>query len=91
MDSSETNKIPNYAAIMREILSSVDGPISTEELASQILQKRPSKVKNPHRAALGKISEEYDRQIVYLDSPHVLPLRLAYQGARYRIRLTKKN
>jgi Plasmid pRiA4b ORF-3-like protein. len=91
LDPSPTGKIPNYAEILSEILPSVDGPVPVEELADQILQKRPSNARNPHQAALTKIREELGRQLVYLDAAHVLPLRLAYQGARYRIRLTKAN
>jgi Zn finger protein HypA/HybF involved in hydrogenase expression len=87
----EIGKLPNYAEIIREILVSVNGPVSTEELAAQILQKRPSNARNPHQAALAKIREETGRQLIYLDATHILPLRLAYLGARYRIRLTKEN
>ena len=90
MNPSETGQVPNYAEILREILSSVDGPVSTEELSVQILQKRPSNARNPHQAALAKIREEAGRQLIYLDKTHILPLRLAYQGARFRIRLTKE-
>ena len=90
MNPSETGQVPNYAEILREILSSEDGPVSTEELSVQILQKRPSNARNPHQAALAKIREEAGRQLIYLDKTHILPLRLAYQGARFRIRLTKE-
>ncbi len=90
MNPPKTTIVPSYAEILREILSSIDGPISTEELAVQILQKRPSKAKNPYQAALEKIREENGRQLVYLDVAHVLPLRLVYNGVRYRIRLTKE-
>jgi hypothetical protein len=91
MNPPETSKAPNYAEILREILSSVDGPVSTEELAVQILQKRPSNARNPYQAAIEKIREEAGRQLILLDADHILPLRLAYQGARYRIRLTREN
>lgn len=90
MNTEQPAKIPNYADVIREVLSHVNGPISTEDLAAQILQKRPSNAKNPHHAALTKIREEVGRQLVYLDDSHVLPLRLAYQDARYRLRLTKE-
>lgn len=85
------SKPPNYAEIIREVLTSVNGPIAIEDLAARILQARPSNARNPHLAALLKIREELGRQLVYLDLDHVLPLRLAYQGARYRIRLTREN
>jgi hypothetical protein len=88
--SPDTDKLPDYSKILSEILSSVDGSISTEELVVQILQQHPSTAKNPHVAVLQKIRAEDGRQLVYLDADHVLPLRLAYQGARYRIRLNKE-
>jgi hypothetical protein len=91
LNSPDTSKVPNYAEIIHEILASVDGPVVIEDLAIQILQKRPSKAKDPYQAVLTKIREANGRQLVYLDPTHVLPLRLAYHGARYRIRLTKEN
>lgn len=91
MNTVPDSKIPNYDEVIREILSTVNDLLSTEELAAQILQRRPSNAKNPHQVALKKIREVEGRQLVYLDAKHILPLRLAYQGARYRIRLTKKN
>jgi hypothetical protein len=89
-NSSGNTKPPNYAEIIHEILSSVNGAVSTEDLAVQILQKRPSNAKNPHQAAIAKIREENGMKLIYLDPTHVLPLRLAYLGARYRIRLTRE-
>jgi len=86
-----SSKPPNYAEIIREILTSVNSPIAIKDLADLILLARPSSAKNPYNAALTKIHEEQGRQLVYLDLEHVLPLRLAYQGARYRIRLTREN
>lgn len=85
------SKPPNYAEIIRDVLSSVNDPIAIEDLAARILQARPSNAKNPHLAALSKIREEQGRQLVYLDLEHILPLRLAYQGACYRIRLNQRN
>jgi hypothetical protein len=84
-------KPPNYAEIIREVLTSVNGPIAIEDFAARILQARPSNAKNSHLAALKKIREEQGHQLVYLDFEHVLPLRLAYKDARYRIRLTREN
>ncbi len=91
MTPSGTVKEPSYADILREILSSVEGPVSTDELAERILQKHSSHAKNPHQAALAKIREENGRLLVYPDATHILPLRLAFKGARYRIRLTREN
>ena len=91
MELSHKEKIPNYDEIIGRILTTVNAPISVELLAAQILQLRPSKARNPHQAALAKIREEEGRQLVYLNNAQVLPLRLAYNGARYRIRLTREN
>jgi hypothetical protein len=91
MTPSGTVKEPSYADILRDILSSVEGPVSTDELAEMILQKRTSHAKDPHRAAIAKIREENGRQLVYLDAAHVLPLRLAFKEARYRLRLTRED
>jgi len=91
MHRKQEGKIPNYEEIIREILVAVDGPISIEDLAAQILLKRPSNARNPLQAALLKIHECNGRQLVFLNPTHVLPLRLAYHGARYRMRLTREN
>ena len=81
---------PNYAEILQPILASLQGPISVDDLASQILGLRPSKAKNPRLAALKAIRQEEGRQLIYLNKDHVLPLRLAFEGARYRLRLTRE-
>jgi hypothetical protein len=83
-------KLPGYSDILKSILASSNGPLSVEELADELLTRHPSIAKNPHQAALAKIRDEEGRQLVYLDANHVLPLRLAYQGDRYRIRLTRE-
>lgn len=66
MNISETGKAPHYEEIIREILSSAKGPITTENLAAHILQRRPSKARNPHQVALTKIREMVGRQLVYI-------------------------
>lgn len=90
MNPQKTDKTPNYSEILQEILSGIDGPISTDELAAKILEKRPTNARNPQKAALVKIRDGNGHQLVYLDPSHVLPLRLAYRGARYRIRLDQQ-
>jgi hypothetical protein len=90
MNPDKPNKIPPYAEILESILASVNGPLPVKELADEILRQHPSSSKNPHRLALAKIREEEGRCLVHLDPDRVLPLRLAYQGARYRIRLSRE-
>ncbi|HVP21671.1 MAG TPA: hypothetical protein VMS73_07390 [Anaerolineaceae bacterium] len=81
---------PNYAEILQSLLASLDGPIAVDDLATQILELRPSKAKNPRQATLNAIRQEEGRQLVFKDKDHILPLRLAFQGARYRLRLTRE-
>jgi hypothetical protein len=90
MELSHKDKLPNYGEIIGRILAEVNGPLPIEQLVAQILDLRPSQARNPRQAALAKIREEQGRQLVYWDEAHVLPLHLAYQGARYRIRLDKE-
>lgn len=88
--SQLTDKQPSYANIIREIFKNVNEPIAIRDLAERIFLKRSSQAKNPLQAALNKIKEEQGHQLVYVDSEHVLPLRLAYQNVRYRLHLTKE-
>jgi hypothetical protein len=84
------DKYPSYTSIISRILAEAQGPVSAKELAVQMLALHPSTAKNPLRAMLTHIREENGRLLVYLDPDTVLPLRLAYEGARFRFRLNKK-
>jgi len=88
--SEQSSKPPNYDEILRPLLASLKGPITVSDLASQILQVRPSKAKNPRLAALNAIRQEEGRLLIYVDEDRVMPLRLAFEGARYRLRLTRE-
>ncbi len=57
MDAKPEGKVPNYVGVIRDIISSLNGVVSTEDLVDQILRRRPSSAKYPRRAALAKISE----------------------------------
>jgi hypothetical protein len=46
------NKLPNYAEVIRDVLTSVNGAIAIEDLAARILLTRPSNAKNPRLATL---------------------------------------
>ena len=83
-------KPPSYTDILKSILSSQKGQLLVEELIDQVLRLRPSSAKNPRLAALNAIRQEEGRQLVYVDKDHILPLRLAFAGARYRLRLTRE-
>jgi hypothetical protein len=90
MEIPRKEKIPNYGEIIARIMEDVQGPIPVEQLATQILEQRLSQARDLSQAALNKIQEEVGRQLVYLDNKQVLPLRLAYQGVRYHLRLDKQ-
>jgi hypothetical protein len=85
--SNPTPHPPTYSEIIEVILDPIQGPLSVYWLAEQILQNRPSKAKNPHKAALNQIQQERGRLLVYLQPDTILPIRLALQGARFRHRL----
>jgi hypothetical protein len=84
------DKYPSYTSIISTILAEAQGSVPAKELAAQMLELHPSTAKNPLRAMLTHIREENGRLLIYLDPDTVLPLRLAYQGARFRLRLDKK-
>jgi hypothetical protein len=88
--TSLPGKPPSYADILKSILPFQNGPLLVKDLLNQILEIHPSMAKNPSQAVLNAIRWEEGRQFVYLDKDHILPLRLAFQGARYRLRLTRE-
>ena len=90
MTTPKKEKPPNYGVVIQEILEEARGPIDVETMAAEILERRPSKAKNPRQAALAKIHEEAGRLLIFLDSSTVIPIEQAYNGARYRIRLDRE-
>ena len=90
MEPQRKEKIPNYGEIIARILVDVQSPVPVEHLVARILGQRPSQARNPRLAALNKIREAVGWQLVFQDNTHVLPLRLAYQGVRYRLRIDKQ-
>jgi hypothetical protein len=62
-----------------------------QEVAAQMLSALPSSARNPHQAMRQHIREANGRQLVFLDADTVLPLRLAFQGARFRIPMERES
>ena len=60
------------------------------ELAERLLAARPSQAKNFLQAARSHIRAAVGRYLVFLDGDRVLPLRLAFEGARFRLALDRK-
>ena len=83
---------PPYDQVIEKILREreASAPMSVLELAQKISAERPSTSKDPVKAAEKKIKEAVGRQLVYLDSKTILPLRIAWQGARFRMDLSRE-
>jgi hypothetical protein len=78
-----------YEMVITEIMNKALGPLQTQELAAQMLLALPSFARNPQQAMRQHIRQANGRQLVFLDADTVLPLRLAYQGVRFRIPLER--
>jgi hypothetical protein len=80
---------PTYAEIMQQILDSADGPVPVKELSEQILALRPSTAKKPLPAIKNQIRQQIGHLLVFQDAETILPVRLAMQGARFRLQLDR--
>jgi hypothetical protein len=81
---------PTYDQVIEKILREASAPMSVSELAQKISAERPSTAKDPVKAAEKKIKEAVGRQLVYLDSNTIVPLQIAWQGARFRMDLSRE-
>ena len=88
--TSSKEKAPSYEEIITDLLRSTPGPISARELAEKLLAARPSQAKNPLQAMRQHIRQANGRLLVFLDADTILPLRLAFQGARFRLPLDRE-
>ncbi len=84
-------KTLTYKMVITEIMNMAAGPMLAQELAAQMLSAGPSSARNPQQAMRQHIREANGRQLVFLDANTVLPLRLAFQGARFRIPLERES
>lgn len=82
---SSKEKLPTYEEIIADILRSTPGPLSARELAEKMLAVRSSQAKNPMQAMRQHIRQANGRLLVFLDADTILPLRLAFQGVRFRL------
>ena len=88
--SKAANKPPTYAEVIEAILHPLESTIPVDDLIDQVQAMRPSKAKKPRQAILNKIREEDGRLLVRPEPAVVMPLRLAYQGVRFRIPLDRE-
>ena len=82
--------VPTYDQVIEKILHEASAPMPVLELAQKISAQRPSTSKDPVKAAEKKIKEAVGRQLVYLDSNTIVPLRIAWQGVRFRMDLSRE-
>jgi hypothetical protein len=88
--SKKGKKPPTYAEIIGDILHPFSDPIPIDDLIDQVQAIRPSKAKKPRQAIRSKIREEEGRLLVCPEASLVMPLRLAFQGARFRKSLDRE-
>ncbi len=82
---------PTLDQVVESLLAEVDGPVPLDELVQQVLARRPSKAKNPLLAVTNHIRTSYRQECyAFLDRNTVMPLRLAFQGVRFRITLDRQ-
>jgi hypothetical protein len=84
-------KALTYAMVTTDIMQRTYGPLPVQELAKQMLLALPSFARKPQQAMRQHIREAVGHQLVFVDADTVLPLRLAYQGVRFRIILQRES
>lgn len=78
---------PSYEQLIREIFSAAEQPLLVDELVAQLLERRPANTQNPRKAMLAYIRQADGRWLTRLGADQIVPLHLAFQGVRFRIRL----
>ncbi len=74
-----------------QALAQVNGPIAVDEFARRVFAIFPSKAKNPMASLRNHLRwDQNGKTLVYLDSKTIVPLRIAMQGVRFRIRLSRQ-
>ena len=79
-----------YEMVITDLMQHADGPVPAQELAAQMQSLLPSTARNPQQAMRQHIRQANGRQLIFWDSDTVLPIRLAFQGVRFRIPLEEK-
>jgi hypothetical protein len=87
---SQENEITRSDAI-KQVASQLDGPISLDEFAEQVLSIKPSKAKNPKASIRQNIRYEHEgKTFVFLDDKILLPMQLAMSGVSARVPLSRQ-
>ncbi len=81
----------SYGEAVARLLAQVDGPIAVKEFVARVLAIRPSKAKKPAAVLRNHLrSEHVGNSLVYLDRETLVPLRIAMEGVRFRIPVTRQ-
>ena len=83
---------PTLDDVTESIMADAAGPMPLSDLVQQILARKPSRAKDPVKAVMAHLRDPYgrDKTFVFVDRETVLPLRLALEGARFRITLDRQ-
>ena len=83
---------PTLDDVTESIMADAAGPMPLSDLVQQILARKPSRAKDPVKAVMAHLRDPYgrDKTFVFMDRETVLPLRLALEGARFRITLDRQ-
>jgi tetratricopeptide (TPR) repeat protein len=82
---------PTLDQVVESLLAEADGPVPLDKLVQQVLERKPSKVKNPVKTVTNHIRTSYRQEsYAFLDRDTVMPLRLALQGVRFRVTLDRQ-
>jgi len=80
-----------WSQAIERVLAHVPGAMAIDELATRVLALYPSKAKNPLTSIRSTLRLEHPgKTLVFLDRHTIVPLRIAMQGIRFRIALTRQ-
>jgi Plasmid pRiA4b ORF-3-like protein len=78
------------AEAVAQVVSQLDGPLSLDEFIARVLAIHPSQARNPSASVRNHLRwEEVGSSVAYLDPQTVMPLRIAMQGVRFHIPLSR--
>ncbi len=81
---------PSYNDIFEDILRQANGPVLLDDLVKEVLARHPTTSKRPRQMVVNNLRWLEGFHYVRPDEDHILPVRLAFQGARFRIRMTRE-
>jgi hypothetical protein len=85
-----TKTTPTRKQVIRQVIAALDGPTPLGDVIDRVRQLYPSPAKDPRHAIRNELPRLDGRDFVFLDKQTILPMRLALQGVRFRIRLDRQ-